>query len=241
MINTIKLDGRDNYFIDNDTGEIIDRYDSSKNLGLHIKLGDSILIVDRSKIIQGYGGIVSVEYDPYKFIIDDGYYNLLIKAGYIVYQNYDNEKEYNPVKGKVIRDEIVNDIRKILPGLSLKYNSKESTDNFSFKDSESMITIGDESDHFSYIIKFNTVGNIVNKNHGRKENDLTFYPFNKSMDKFGCIYVSVFCQKNHKCKNFADKYELPDLVIKDLVQKLGNKYHYTSLPVKGQIVYCPGL
>ena len=70
---------------------------------------------------------------------------------------------------------------------------------------------------------------------------MSFYPFDKSMDKYGTIYVSVFAQKNFKVVNDPDKYTLPESAIKDLVFRLGKDYHFTSLPVKNRIIYWPGL
>ena len=49
---------------------------------------------------------------------------------------------------------------------------------------------------------------IVNKNHIRKDNDLSFYPFDKSMDKYGTIYVSdrYSLARYKEYRLFQDKY-----------------------------------
>ena len=243
MILTVKL-GQDNYITDKNTGEIVERCDpSNKDVELTIKLPDSTLIVDGENIQQQYGGNIIVQYNNDRFIIDDGYQNTMIKSGYIVFKEYDCKKINNKNTGDTIRDKIIDNIRALLPEISEKYNKPntciEST--IKYNGNESILTIGDEDDHFIYMIKFNTVNFIVNKNHIRKDNDLPFYPFDKSMDKYGTIYVSVFAQKNKKVVNDPDKCTLPDAAIKELVFRLGKDYHFTSLPIKNRIIYWPGL
>ncbi len=244
MIKTIKL-GQDNYITDKLTGTVLDKYDpNNKNIELTIKLPNSILKVDGSNIKQQYGGNVVVQYGDDRFIIDDGYQETLIKAGYIVYKNYDNgNKIVDKFEGVKIRSMIVDNIRDLLPELSKKYNGNgiPFTASITYNSNETSIYIGDATNHFSYKIKFDTINFIVNKNHIRKENSLPFYPFDKNMDKYGTIYVSVYAKKNFKVVNDPDKYTLPDSVIRDLVYNLGEDYHYCSLPVRNRIVSWPGL
>lgn len=243
MIKTIKL-GQDNYITDRLTGNILEKYNpDNKNIELTIKLPNSILKVDGSNIKQQYGGNIVVQYGDDRFIIDDGYQTTLIKAGYIVYKNYDDgNKIIDKFEGVNIREMILDNIRKILLILSEKYNANNISFAYESKNSnESIVTIGNDKDHFSYIIKFNTVNFIVNKNHIRKENSLPFYPFDKNMDKYGTIYVSVYAKKNFKVVNDPDKYTLPDSIIRDLVYNLGEDFHYCSLPIKNRIIYWPGL
>ena len=243
MILTVKL-GQDNFITDKHTGEIVERYDpANKDVELTIKLPDSTLIVDGTNIQQQYGGNIIVQYNNDRFIIDDGYQNTLIKCGYIVYKEYDYKKIKNKSTGDEIRDMIIESIRALLPEISEKYNKPDTCieSTLKYNGNESILILGNEEDHFTYMIKFNTVNFIVNKNHIRKDNDLPFYPFDKSMDKYGTIYVSVFAQKNFKVVNDPDKYTLPESAIKDLVFRLGKDYHFTSLPVKNRIIYWPGL
>ena len=138
---------------------------------------------------------------------------------------------------------IIENIRSLLPEISEKYNKPGAyiPATITNNGNESILILGDEEDHFKYMIKFNTVNFIVNKNHIRKDNDLPFYPFTKSMDRYGTIYVSVFAQKNFKVVNDPDKYSLPDAAIKELVFKLGKDYHFTSLPIKNRIIFWAGL
>ncbi len=233
MIFTVKLDKKNNYFLDKETGEMLDRYDSTNpNLQLHLKLKDCDLNVDTSLIIQEYGGQIVFQYDGNKYIIDDGFQDTLVKCGYIVFKNFDNERINDNSTGTLIRDSLVNKIRRAIA--SLNYNAEvETTAN------ETLMTI--KTDNYGFKFRFDTVGNIVTKNYRRKDNNLTYYPFDKSMDKYGTIYVSIFAEKLKYDSNDNDKFNIPSEVIKDLLKELGLEYHYISLPIKGRVLYWQGL
>lgn len=234
MIQTIRL-GQGNYLTDKKTGETLERYNpDNKDVELTIKLEDSILKVDGSKIQDCYGGITIVQHNNNRYIIDDGFQNTLIKCGYIVYKDYDTKHIIDKNEGLSVRDSILTSVSKIV-------NTIEDCEVTTDDENQIMISIGDESDHYSYTIRFTTVNFIVNKNHIRKDNDLCFYPFDKNMDKFGTIYVSVFAQKNFKKFNEPDKYSVPDNIIRKIIMELGCDYHYISLPVRGRVLYQPGL
>ena len=99
----------------------------------------------------------------------------------------------------------------------------------------------DEVNGFNYKIRFNTVDEIVAKNLNRKDNSLSFYPFNKQMDKFGTIYISIFAEKRNSHANLRNRFNVPDSIIKALIYSLGTDYHYISLPIKNQILFYPGI
>ena len=233
MIFTVKLDKKNNYFLDKETGEKLDRYDSTNsNLQLHLKLKDCDLNVDTSLIVQEYGGQIAFQHDGNKYIIDDGFQDTLVKCGYIVYKNFDNERVNDNSEGILIRDSLVNKIRRAVA--SLNYDKEIET-----LANETLMTIKTES--YSFKFRFDTVGNIVTKNYRRKDNSLTYYPFDKSMDKYGTIYVSIFAEKLKCGCTDNDKFNVPSEIIKDLVKELGLEYHYVSLPIKGRVLYWQGL
>lgn len=227
MIFTVKLDKKNNYFLDKTTGEIIEKYDS-ENKNLQLKL--SSRIIDGSSIIQEYGGQIVVQESEDKYIIDDGYRNILIKAGYIVYRQYDIDRIEDFKLGNEIRSNLIDAVRasimKVCNNCTIKSIGNET-----------MIEISENG--YAYIIRLDTISNIVNKNYKRKDNSLTYYPFEKSMDKYGTIYMSIFAQKLYNNDN--DKYETANNIIRDLIKELGIEYHYTSVSIKGQVLYWPGL
>lgn len=251
MIKTIKLDGKDNYLIDNTTGQVVYRYEDDKDLQLVLTLDDSVLNISKQKISRQFDGQIIVQHNDDRYIIDDGYYNSLIKSGYIVFQTYD-EMTVDPIHkdfGLTLRDSIIKVIRGALMDMNIKYNFVDgvapSEPKLEYSGNKTTLQIDDENGEYSYLFVVDTINNMVNKNQGRKENDLTFYPFKKSMDRYGTMYLSVFCQKNKHIENNSPrkKYVIPDAVIRDLIKKLNEneKFHYVSNQVQRRVVYCKGL
>ena len=227
MIHVVKID-KNNYFVDHETGEKVYQYNPDMNLDLVLTLNKSKLNIDKDSIIREYGGNLVVRYLNDKYIIDDGYQSTLVKAGYIVYKNYDTEyiDDYN--FGVEVRRNIIDDLRYALKELDyfFEVNNLET---------ECVLIING----FEYKIKFETVGSIVAKNNKRRDNNLIYYPFDKAMDKFGTMYISIFAEKiDGKEKN---KYEFPNNFIQKLICVLGLEYHFVSVPIKGRLLHWEGL
>lgn len=251
MIKTIKLDGKNNYIEDKSTGEILERFDESRYVKVVLTLNDSILTIDSSKITKQFDGQYIVQHNDDRYIIDDGYYNSLIKSGYIVFNQYDTfnidpeDKEF----GIDLRNAIIRTLRQVLIQLNVKYNFVDGYPpeafTLEYSGNKTIFKVGTNNDDYSYIFVFDTINNMVNKNQSRKENNLTFYPFKKSMDRYGTIYLSVFCQKNRKITDNSPrkKYILPDQIIKEIIKELNksDQYHYVSNQVKRRLVYCKGI
>lgn len=244
MIKTVRLDGRKAYFCNKDTGEIIYKYDeNNKDLKLVINLEDSVLEINQDKINRQYDGQIIVQHNDDRYIVDDGYNNSLIKAGYIVYSNYDEinidpmDKEF----GISLRDQIIMEIRKVCIECSPEFEF----DTIDYNGLKTVLHLNDINNDYSYTIIIDTVNNIVNRNQSRKENSLTYYPFMKNMDKYGTMYLSIFCQKNHHIENNTPKkkYIIPDRFIVNLISKLNDisNYHYVSCRVNRRVVYCKGM
>jgi hypothetical protein len=230
MTKTIKLDKVHNYFIDTKTGVILDSYDPyNPNIELVLNLEDSCLKVSSTNIKQQYGGDIIVQYNNDKHIIDDYHQNTLIKCGYIVYQNYDLERILDYKVGCKIKSIIMDDIIENTKDVLYDHNIDIDIHDNEFR-------INDKESNYLYTVRFSTVNDIVNKNHMRKDNNLSFYPFNKSMDKFGSIYLSIFA-KNNAEEDSKAKYNLPNTFIRELINNLGDDYHYVSLPIKSKILY----
>lgn len=251
MIKTIKLDGKDNYLVDNTTGEVVYRYEEDKDLRLVLTLDDSILNIDKSKISKQFDGQYIVQHNDDRYIINDGYYNTLIKAGYIVFAHYD-EMTIDPIHkdfGIQLRDAIIKTIRNTMMDLNRKYNFVDgkapAIPKLEFSGNRTILQIDSENGDYSYMFVVDTINNMVNKNQGRKENNLTFYPFKKTMDRYGTMYLSVYCQKNKHIEDNSPrkKYIVPDNIIRDLIKRLNevDSYHYVSNQVQRRVVYCKGL
>ena len=230
MVKTVKLDKRDNYLLDSSTGERLEQYDpSNKNTLLILKLDNSILNVDSSKIKKKFGNIF-VQYNDDKYIIDDGYQNTLIRAGYIVYQNYDTENIFDKRLGTNIRNSLLcNSFNNMLHLIPVDWFSRALPySDIKFNDG-----------NFIYRINFNTVNNIVTKNQKRKENSLPYFPFDKNMDKYGTIYITVYAQKTKKLtqEEGNNKFILADDLIFKLIKRLGKEYKYLPMTITKRIMY----
>jgi hypothetical protein len=237
MVKIVKLDKHNNYLIDVESNTIVDKYDSTNpNIQLVMKLDDdSILKVDADKIKTEYGNQIVVNYNDDKYIIDDGYQNILIKAGYIVYKDYDVTNITDKDEGIKLRDELLSKLDNVIGNLYddvIIDNSGNSE--FSFN-----IT----SDNHEYTIIIETVNSIVSKNQQRKYNSLSFYPFLKSMDKYRTLYISIFARKMNKVTNESDneKFRRADSIIKDIVNEAGPDFHYNNQIIKRRVIYQKGL
>ena len=93
--------------------------------------------------------------------------------------------------------------------------------------------------NFIYRINFNTVNNIVTKNQKRKENSLPYFPFDKNMDKYGTIYITVYAQKTKKLtqEEGNNKFILADDLIFKLIKSLGKEYKYLPMTITKRIMY----
>lgn len=251
MIKTIKVD-KVNYFADNKTKDRIPVYsEENPNLVFYMKMEDkSSLIVPRDKISLKYGGQISFDYDGDRYFVDDGYRDTLIKAGYLVFKDYDNRENHitDPEEGLALR----NDIRDVIAyGLAkvpeVPFKSLETEENWT--NSEISTKFRDEQSNFEYTVIISTVNSIVNKNQQRKLNELPFYPFDKNMDKYGTFYISVFCKKITLDKvDLRTKYDVANEYIKGLLNGInskkslnGDQFHFVSLPIKRKLINWKGI
>jgi len=170
--------------------------------------------------------IVGKDTNGSTFVIDDGYRNSMIRAGYFVYKNYDEQKIIDRDEGNKIHDNILSIIRygieKAFPEIMTKYDS----DIYELDEDGYRFTIG----IYSNI-------DIVKKNQERKINGLQFYPFDKRMDNYGTLYITIYCQRleeNNKNKNtvIAD-YILKNIIentndIKFVIMDINNPLYYTK-------------
>lgn len=232
MVKTVKLDRKDNYFLDSKTGSRLDKYDpENKDIILILKLMDgSILNVDASMIDFDFGGNIIVQHNENRYIIDDGYQMTLIKAGYLVYKDFDVEKEYNKEVGLDLRNHLLSEIKNAINSIV--------DDNFDHVTSFSDTKIRIQDDSFDYIVAIDTVNGIVSKNQKRKDNSLPFYPFNKDMDKYGTIYLSIFAKKTKKLSQEEGniKFKMADHIVAEFVRNLDD-FHFINQPINKRVLY----
>lgn len=169
------------YFYNSTTDTKSDKFIESPDTSLFYN--DTIIDVNldtRTNVIVGKDSNGST------YVIDDGYRNMLLRAGYIVYKNYDEIQVTDKNDGPRIHDELISilheAIRKSFPDLDITiddlFNGYEL-----------------EKDGYKFTILLNHNVDIVKKNQERKINGLQFYPFDKRMDNYGTLYIMIYCQK----------------------------------------------
>jgi hypothetical protein len=221
----------------------------------------SSLMIEHDKIIKQYGGFYYFDYDEDRYMINDENNDILIRAGYIVLDNYDNIFIEDKEEGLKIRNGIFDHIRNSIfnnilgeedESLKNKNDIFDNIRNSIFKEldnnkysidnkEKTKIKIIFLNGSFKYTVYINTINNIVNKNQNRKANNLPFYPFNKNMDKYGTLYCSIFCEKQvfDNVDNHLS-YKLADEFISEFINILNadtpSKYHFSPLIIKRRLI-----
>ena len=176
-------------------------------------------------VVMTYGGQILLTVGNEKYILNDGFRDELIKAGYVVLNDYDRRKfDGSPKDGDALNKRILVQMQDCLA----MYNQPDNDNPL-----ESWI----ESPYYHYTIKVDSVEDIVKYNHIRKDNDLTYYPFDRSMDKYGTVYMSVFAVKRVSGEADENKYGYADKLINDILKDLGPEYHFISCPIKGTVIH----
>ena len=133
----------------------------------------------------------------------------------------------------------MNDIEKAFTKWMSDYLNEAQIDKIG--NSELSLTTYDPASGFNYKINAETIQSIVTKNHMRKDNSLSFYPFSKKMDRYGTVYISIFGQRILECAKDADRFTFPDKFIKYLTEELGHNYHFGAQIVRKRLVDYKGL
>lgn len=177
----LKTNKENCYFYYNDTNTKSDKFIDSPNISL-IYNGNiiDVNLDTRTNVIIGKDDNGST------YVIDDGYRNMLVRAGYVVYKNYDEIQVTDKNDGPKIHDELMttlfNSIKKSYPDLIDDIN--DLFDGYEV-----------EKEGYKFTILLNHNVDIVRKNQERKINGLQFYPFDKRMDNYGTLYIMIYCQK----------------------------------------------
>ena len=233
MIKNIKL-GIDCHLYDKNTNKELNRYDKFTESILVINKDDEPNIVtDSANIKQIYGGNIIVQIGDDRFILDDGYQPVLIRSGYITYNNYDIEKIENPKIGKAIKVKMYKDIimafRSILPDVNIVDNNYKNT----------TIVVDKYNNFYKLIISLDDVDNLINKNIKRKDNQLPFYPFKKGIDKYGNYHIAIFCERLSdgfpKSNMIDSSYQLVNKLMNNLVNI--DTYHCEWQQIRKRILY----
>lgn len=245
MINIIKIDAENNYFLDG-SDNIITRY-SEDIKSLVINIDGSILTVEKSQINLINGQII-VDLGNDRYIIDDGFQNSLIRTGYIVYHDYDEKMITDKQFGTKLRSKILNEAFEAAK--AMYYDEDENypiekldVEKTNFSSTQVTFVFG----NYKYIATIESLNSIVTKNKQRKFDKLPFYPYVKDMDKFGTVYLSIFCEKIEDKEDTPEKYRNAEKFIEKLLENLnklhekGTTYKFKHVEVKRKLCYVKGV
>lgn len=240
IVNIIKTDGEKVYFVNKNTGTKVKKYTQNNDIQMVVTLeDDSILQVDSNQIYTQFGGQLLFEYNGDKYIIDDGYRDILIRCGYLVMDNYDKINQFNKETGKVIRAQYLSQVNNAISYLNeTKYGGTNYIEKNSIKNTF-------QKYGYTITVYIDSVNNLVTKNQQRKANMLAYYPFDKNMDKYGTLYVSIFAKKELEVKD-KEKYKAADGFIEDIVEQLyktqsDHNYKFVGEQIKKRLNNWPGL
>ena len=189
--------------------------------------GKTSLVVNNRQIPAedlsvNYGGYIVAKVDGNNETLDYPYYNRLIKAGYIVFRDYDKER-IHVSEGYSIRAKVVHTVLDAIRKLCKEYQNATVYNNSFIVDSE----------EGTYTIYIDTVDNMVTKNMSRRDNNLKYFPYDKDVDRFGCVYLAIFEEPS---KLERDDRSFGTNFVKRLIGMLP-EYHFNNLPVKSRIIY----
>lgn len=243
MTKIIKVDGKKHYFVDDISASIIEKkrkFDPSLSFVTELDDG-SVLNVKSDRIIHQYGGQVYFHYCGDKYIIDDGFQDVLIRAGYFVLGEFDHVQIHDREEGVELRKQIFSDVKNICYSNDM-YAKYHDVDVYSLSSLD--IVIKFEREGFRFTINITSVNNIVNKNQTRKMNGLPFYPFDKKIDRYGSMFVSIFSERVNMDSNDSKRgYDIADEFNNWFCTKLNNysersDYHYIPLFIKRRVIHC---
>lgn len=242
MIKVIKLNDNDkNYMFDPKTNKVIEKYAPNSRFILKVQLDDgSELEVDSEQVHQNCGGQIYFIYADDKYIVDDGYRNTLIRCGYIIADNYDKLYIHDRDIGLSVRSKLLEDIN--LAVLDIDFITKYKP---IIKVNINRVIVKFTKSGYNFTVIFDTVNGLVSKNLHRKGSGRPFYPFRRDVDKYGSLYMSIFCEKKHKFANKDKEFIIAEDFISyfiSIINRIGRfMYHYGPVYIHRRVIYVDGL
>lgn len=130
----------------------------------------------------------------------------MIKSGYIVLNDYDKTRITDKEQGERVRLSLMNHIKRVISG-SIVVSEKTK---ITFLDTNVQIVFEDRAGN-QYTAIICTVNHLVNKNKISMKQNASILPFNKDMDKYGTLYLSISTKESNPriqaiIDGFIDKF-----------------------------------
>ena len=153
----------------------------------------------------------------------------IIKIGYIYKKEYQGNFQYNSEIGLKEREDLINIVKNTIERLSYDsdniklHDIKLRGNNFTL-----IVVLEDQTMYFN----FDTINSIVSQNKDRKINQEAYLPFDKSMDKYNSLYVSVESD-NVTTKSFDIAEQLISNVMSNISQDI---FYFKSLLLRKDMI-----
>lgn len=172
--------GPDNFFV-NEDNSVSMKYDPIINK--YFKYGNN-QISSKNIIIQDGGQIIFKDDKGMKYIIDDGYRQKLVSAGYLTLGSKESDTiiDIDEEKSIIIRELLLKSCR--THSKALKNNTRNS-----------IFYMSDKYDH-DFFIELESINKLIERNIKRQNLSLPMYPTERGQDKRG-LYFRVYTMKNN--------------------------------------------
>ena len=152
----------------------------------------------------------------------------IVKTGYISKNNYRDKFQFDQKVGVKERQRILDMLELVLRRLD------HNVLNYKINKRGSNITLEMELNKRVMKINFDTINSIVSKNKDRKINKKQFLPFDKDMDKYNSIYVSVETDSIDE-----DTYIKIDRILEKIMERLNSvedSFYFKSMVITNPLV-----
>lgn len=159
-----------------------------------------------------------------KYIIYHPYYQSIIKNGYLVYDKYDEIFVEDKEKGK----EIYNSLFEKIIDKANAFNIIDQNPN--------RMECEYKTDKYEYKIIICSINEIFKRNQERKINNLPFFSFDKKMDKYGTMYVAIYCKPIFHEYNEEEEIEESISILNKFIDS-DNNIKYVDIEPRASRIY----
>ena len=215
-------------------------YEGMKDIKLKLVMDDKSELIISDELIQyNKGSGYFFDYLDTRYFIQDTSENILIRAGYVYLDGCDKISNIEKSEGLKIRSRVQYETSKALEDMILP----DTTSSLFDKNVVTGETIRSfENGNYQYTLKITTVSRLVTMNQHRKVNNLSYYPHDRNMDKYGAMYVALYCKYiSDDVDTVSERYSFADKMLSiymDTLEAVGtDKYFYLNMMIKKRLLF----
>ena len=237
-------------------GEKLEKYDpDNPDLYFIYEEDNKQITVKSNKIHLDASGMITFSNGDIKYIIDDGYRDMLVKVGYIVADNYDEEYLDDIILAEELQDHIRRQYSRALEYVERFYDDGQRIlDDQGVPKSKTDVYRISRTDHaFSITLrgwKENIVAcpisKVIEVNVDRKNNNQPYYPYDKDINKYGALFLAVYAEKQKEGADCYTRHKIPEGIIKNILKSMntntdGIRYTFNSIDTRKKRVINNGI